>query len=339
MNYAAGQMASIVRLVNTDPNWPVSRTVRTVPLLQRGAWRPWPWRLWGGPSLAYGRSLADYPAMQPYTFENYPPYLDPYYPEAYYPEPYPYYPEPYPYDPEPYPYDPYADPYEGYYGYPGYDVGQASSALSAAAQTLIASIQANASHSQPPAWKPTIDFQTAFNHGLGPLGGLGTQARPELLKVDGIYGKRTEMALAKVVGGLDKLMSNVYGGPSAPAMPPSSPPPHGPEAAAGYGTGQQLDIVGPSIHRYRASGPAPHQYDILAGTTINPQLGAAVRQLGDMLMGRPGIVAVADAQNAIDVFVLQQYVPTIRAYIDNVLMGNFMGFPVTLRPSAPIVLQ
>lgn len=321
MNYATGQMASIVRLVSTDPNWPVSRTVRTVPLLQRGAWRPWPWRLWGGPSLAYGRSLADYPAMQPYTFENYPPYLDAYYPEAY-------------------PYDPYADPYAGYYGYPGYDVGQASSALSAAAQTLIASIQASAAHSQPPAWKPTIDFQTAFNHGLGPLGGLGTQARPEMLKVDGIYGKRTEMALAKVVGGLDKLMSNVYGGPSAPAMPPSSPPSRGgPEAAAGYGTGQQLDIVGPSIHRYRASGPAPHQYDILAGTTINPQLGAAVQQLGTMLLGRPGIVAVADAQNAIDVFVLQQYVPTIRAYIDNVLMGNFMGFPVTLRPSAPLALQ
>lgn len=326
MNYATGQMASVVRLVNTDPNWPVSRTVRTVPLLQRGAWRPWPWRLWGGPSLAYGRSLADYPAMQPYTFEDYPPYLDAYYPEEY----------------------PYAQPYDGYDGYQGYDVGQASSALNAAARTLIASIQANAPRSQPPAWKPTIDFQTAFNHGLGPLGGLGTQARPEMLKVDGIYGKRTEMALAKVVGGLDTLMSAVYGGPAAPGMPPSSPPPHireptsiqyGPDAAAGYGTGQQLDIVGPSIHRYRASGPAPHQYDILAGTNINPQLGAAVGQLGDRLMGRPGIVAVADAQNAIDVFVLQSYVPMFRAYIDNVLMGTFMGFPITLRPSAPLALQ
>jgi hypothetical protein len=315
MNYATGQMASVVRLVNTDPDWPVSRTVRTVPLLQRGAWRPWPWRLWGGPSLAYGRTLADYPAMQPYTFEEYPPYLDAYYPGAS-------------------AYDPYATYYDSYHGY---DVGQAHSPLSAAAQTLIASIRANGAHSQPPAWKPTFDFQTAFNFAFGPLGGLGTQAKPELLKLDGIYGKRTEMALAKVVGGLDKLMNTVYSSPSAPEMPPASLPSHAREPT--YAAGQQLDIVGPSIHQYRASGPAPHQYDILAGTTIDPLLGAAVRQLGDMLMGRPGIVAVADAQNAIDVFVLQQYVPTIRAYIDNVLMGNFMGFPVTLRLSAPLIRQ
>jgi hypothetical protein len=309
MNYATGQMASVRRFVSTDPAWPGSRTVRTVPLLQRGAWRPWPWRLWGGPSLAYGRSLADYPAMQPYTFENYPPYFDAAYPGAY-------------------PYDPYAYPYEGYDGTPGYDVGQASSALSAAAQALIASIHANAPHSQPPAWKPTIDFQTAFNFGIGPLGGIGTQANPELLKRDGIYGKRTEMALAKVVGGLDKLVNTVYSAPSAPPTNVREPGAFQfgrPEATAGVG--------------YRAAGPAPHQYDILAGTTIDPRLGAAVQQLGTMLGGRPGIVAIADAQNAIDVFVLQPYLPPIRAYVDNVLMGMVMGFPINLRLSGPIVAQ
>jgi hypothetical protein len=34
------------------------------------------------------------------------------------------------------------------------------------------------------------------------IGGLGTTTKPELLKVDGIYGKRSEMALAKALGGL-----------------------------------------------------------------------------------------------------------------------------------------
>ncbi len=306
MNYATGQMASVTRFVNTDPMWPVSSTVRTVPVLQRAAWRPWPWRLWGGPSLAYGRSMADYPAMMPYVD------LRPHDEIAYsyldsYPTPY----NPYPYATYPYPED---------YGYGGYDdfnpyenVGQAAPPdVHAAAQTLATAIHAGAAHGQPPAWRPTVDFQRAFNHAFGPLGGLGTPARPELLKIDGIYGSRTELALGRLLGGIPQVMA-MYGG--------------APDSAA---TGHQ-----------HATGSSPHPYDILSGTTIDPKLAAAVQQLGALLIGRPGVQAIADnaTHERIDVFVLASYVPAIRAYIDNVLMGAFMGFPVVVRPSASILAQ
>src|SRR5208283_3947285 len=160
MNYATGQMASIVRLVSTDPYQPFDRVVRTVPVLQRAPWRPWPWRLWGGPSLAYGRSMADYPYMQPYADMR-------------------------------------------SYGWDMYATGQAAPAdVRAAAGTAIR-------HSQPPPWAPTVAHQPAHNRAVGPIGGLGTSA------------------------------------------------------AAGYA--------------------AAHQSDILAGTSIDPRLAAAVEQLGVVL--------------------------------------------------------
>ncbi len=57
--YATGQMASIRRIRPSDAApellneqyWslgPAARVVRTVPMMQRSAWQPWPWRLWGG---------------------------------------------------------------------------------------------------------------------------------------------------------------------------------------------------------------------------------------------------------------------------------------------------
>jgi hypothetical protein len=297
MNYAAGQMASVVRLVSTDPSMPFERVVRTVPLLQRQAWQPWPWRLWGGPSLAYGRSLADYPGIQPYV------------------------------DLRPYGYG-YEPPYEGWgeapYEYEPYAVaGQAPPMdVRAAAQVLAAAIHAAAAHGQPPAWQPTFDFQHAFNHAFGPLGGLGTPARPELLRPDGIYGPRTELALGRFLGGLQQVMALYQGAPAA-------------EAAAGA-----LDIVGPSIHRYRASGRASHQTDILAGTNIDPQLAAAVQQLATLLLNQPGVQGVADnAARGIDVFVLVPYLNQIHAYVERVLQGAYMGFPIIVRPSGAIVAQ
>ena len=37
----------------------------------------------------------------------------------------------------------------------------------AAAQVLVDAIHAGAAHSQPPAWRPTLDFQTSFNQAFG----------------------------------------------------------------------------------------------------------------------------------------------------------------------------
>jgi len=249
MNYASGQMASIVRLVSTDPYQPYDRVVRTVPLLRRAAWQPWPWRLWGGPSQAYGRSIEDYPYLQPYA------------------------------------------------------VGQAAPAdAHEAASALVTAIRSAARYSQPPAWAPTVAFQRAFDHAFGPFGGLGTYERPELLKIDGIYGPRTELALSRVLGGIPQLMAS-YG-------PPSS------SATAG----------------------SPGQSDILSGTSIDPRLAAAVEQLSQLLMGLPGVQAIADnARSGIDVLVLPAYAAAARDYIVHVLRGVFMGYPVEVHASSPVI--
>ena len=276
MNYATGQMARIVRLVSTDPRWPGERVVRTVPLMRRAAWRPWPWRLWGGPSLAYGRSIDDYPGMQPYyDIRHYPPY---------------------------YSHWDGGGPYAA-----GYATGyEAPADVHAAAQALSAAIQAAAAHSMPPAWRPTYDFQRAFNHAFGPLGGLGSTAQPELLQVDGIYGPRTELALSHVLGSLSDVMA-MYG-----AHPGSA-----------------------------VAGAAPHQESILAGTSIDPNLALAVEQLSTILSGRPGIQAIADnaSRGGGDVCVLPAYAAPIQQYIQNVLLGVFMGFPIAVRVSGPVILQ
>lgn len=77
----------------------------------------------------------------------------------------------------------------------------------AAANAMAKAIRVGAARSQPPAWRPTHDFQEAFNWAYGPWGGLGPQRRPELLKADGIYGPRTELALSRVLGGMPQLMA------------------------------------------------------------------------------------------------------------------------------------
>jgi hypothetical protein len=412
MNYATGQMASIMRLVPTDPA-AAPRTVRAVPVLQRAAWRPWPQRLWGWPRALYGWPNAAY-------------YFPP----------------------------------EGIE--PGFRqdiVGAAPPDVHAAAQALSDAIHAGAARSQPPAWRPTVDFQRAFNHSFGPLGGLGVPNAPELLKLDGIYGPRTELALGRVLGGgishlmalygpspdgaaagqaaedvsqlLLRMRVNIdQGNAAVDAVRPADAvrffrhagaigatqvgptldqltggqsqglthqawtrnadlaavaatasmtdavraqsiarwmlsayeaAARGANLVAGQmeivgpsihryrASGGQLEIVGPSIHRYRASGsgnvellnPSPHQYDILGGTSIDPQLASAVQQLGTVLMGHPGVVGIADnaARGGIDVFSLPAFLASIQNYVDNVLLGNFMGFPVAVRLSAGHELQ
>ena len=90
-----------------------------------------------------------------------------------------------------------------------------------------------------------------------------------------------------------------------------------------------------------AAGSAVHQTDILSGTSIDPRMASAVDKLSATLLGRPGIVAIADnaVRGGIDIFALAAYAAMIRSYVDNVLMGTFMGFPIDVRVSSPLVAQ
>ena len=272
MNYATGQMARIVRLVSTDPRWPGERVVRTVPLMRRAAWRPWPWRLWGGPSLAYGRSIDDYPGMQPYyDIRHYPPY---------------------------YSHWDGGGPYAA-----GYATGyEAPADVHAAAQALSAAIQAAAAHSMPPAWRPTYDFQRAFNHAFGPFGGLGSTAQPSC----------------------SRSTASTDHAPSWPSVTSS---------AASRTSWRCTARIPAALLRAprrtrRASSPARASI---------PNLALAVEQLSTILSGRPGIQAIADnaSRGGIDVFVLPAYAAPIQQYIQNVLLGVFMGFPIAVRGGAP----
>jgi hypothetical protein len=220
MNYATGQRAEILRLQPAWTNWPEhpempfyprDRVVRVVPLTQRAPWRPWPWRTWGWPQhvapipadpYAYGWEgdavAGDYayanPAWRgPRDGWGPDPYLTGQQLEIVGPSPH------------------------------VHDILAGARDIHTAAQTLVDAIHAGAARRQPPARGPTFDFQVEFNAAFGALGGLGTSQRPELLKLDGIYGPRTEMALSHVLGGVPQLMA-MYGSAPGSAAAGATPP-------------------------------------------------------------------------------------------------------------------
>lgn len=356
MNHGTGQMAEIVRYTPVWPTWPgptvePTRVARTVPVLQRAPWQPWPWRTWGRRWL-YPRYAYEGGSWTPYGW-----------------------------------WSAWSTPYP--YAWGNADgggaaeiVGQSQSALGRATQMLAAAIRDGAAHNQPPAWKPTHDFQVAFNWSFGPIGGLGTTARPELLKVDGIYGKRSEMALAKVLGGLDKVMA-LYGAPSTPGVPPPLPTAPAPQVrepgAVAYGpptsaaAGQHIDIVGPAPNarfgfvlggNVDLLNRSPHVFDVLAGAPYGagqqlaiigpapgvhgviagaepPPLGlppvvAAVEQLNSILFGRPGFEGAYEdvgMGNGIVVLVQPSFIQPIHAFLAQTFGSSFNGFPLAIRPT------
>jgi len=356
MNHGTGQMAEIVRYT---PVWPTSpgptvgptRVARTVPVLQRAPWQPWPWRTWGRRWL-YPRYAYEGGSWTPYGWWSA--------------------------SSTPYPYA-WGDA-DG--GGTAEIVGQSQSAFGRATQMLAAAIRDSATHNQPPAWKPTRDFQAAFNWSFGPIGGLGTTTKPELLKVDGIYGKRSEMALAKALGGLDKVMA-LYGAPTTPGMPPpptpAAPAPKirepgaftfGPPGSAA--AGQHIDIVGPAPNarfgfvlggNVDLLNRSPHVFDVLAGAPYGagqqlaiigpapgvhgviagadapplglPPLVAAVQELHGMLSSERGFIGVyegADSGNGITVLVLPAFVREMHDFVHQTLGGSFRGFPIMVLP-------
>ena len=51
------------------------------------------------------------------------------------------------------------------------------------------------------------------------------------------------------------------------------------------------------------------------------------------------LIVPGPAAGGIDIFALAAYAAMIRSYVDNVLMGTFMGFPIDVRVSSPLVAQ
>ncbi len=158
----------------------------------------------------------------------------------------------------------------------------------AAANAMVKAVRVGVSRSQPPAWKPTHDFQEAFNWGYGPWGGLGHPSQPELLKVDGIYSSRTELALSRVLGGMPQLMA-LYGAlPSGTAAAGADVDPT--QLAEGARVNYLIRHMAEQIAaekddlRTKYNNPTAWEYTVIRSIDRLRALGAhAVRNLGPAL--------------------------------------------------------